>query len=95
MQTLQELRTAKGTFTPDQSGLYHYANSDTRTKLEEAAKDATTNPPKPAWFWYAETPCPIFIGDDTDALVKRWRQWRDSVEDDPASLQTMLMELGE
>lgn len=64
-------------FSRDQSGLFHFRWEVTGTTVEDAAIEAIRNRPKgPAWFWFNDTPTPIYSDDSPDTLVERWRQWR-------------------
>lgn len=76
------LSTQCGAFLMDQAGLWHFENYQAGT-VSEAARDAVANRPRnrdaspsPAWFWFDETPAPMFRDDTADALVLRWEAWR-------------------
>lgn len=73
-------RTIKGEFRKDQSGLWHYSYKSLGT-VHSAAQDAINHhPAEPAWFWFNDTPAPMFTGDTLADLVNRWGVWRASIQ---------------
>lgn len=67
----------KENFRRDRAGLYHYVPHDSLT-LGESAEEAIEIRPKarPAWFWFNNSPAPIYPEDSVQNLLDRWSQWR-------------------
>ena len=70
-------RIKKGKFVRDATGVYHYTPS-TPSDLGQAADEAIRTKPKtrPAWFWFNDTPAPIYPNDKPADLLVRWEEWR-------------------
>lgn len=79
------VRTSKGEFRQDKSGLYHYKNIS-HNHVTNALKDAIQNRPGVAWFWFNDTPAPMFPKDTPDTLQARWETWRKAYQNDRGPL---------
>jgi len=77
----KKIKTAGGEFRRDESGLYHYRNMS-HNHVAYALKDAIKNRPGVAWFWFNETPAPMFPKDTPKTLLARWETWRRAYRDD-------------
>lgn len=68
--------TKKKSFFQDKSGLWHFRWKVGGTTVMDAAKVAIDDyPEEPAWFWFNETPAPIYLDDSPEDLVHRWEKW--------------------
>lgn len=66
------MKTDRGVFRRDRSGLYHYEHLSGVGSVFQATADAIKYRPKSAaWFWFNETPAPIYFGDSANDLVRR------------------------
>ena len=83
--SLKKIRTTGGEFKQDESGLYHYRNIS-HNHVGNALKDAIENRPGVAWFWFNETPAPMFPKDTPKTLLARWKTWRKAYQDDRGAL---------
>ena len=84
------IRTASGHWSKDQSGLWHYKN-DRADDVTGAVHNALREPaPGPAWFWFNDTPVPIYAGDTDQALVQRWRHWLAMIQHNEKLLLSLL-----
>lgn len=72
------MKTAVGVFIQDPSGLWHYRHLGAAGHVNSAVADAIEHRIGPAWFWFNDTPAPIFLSDTVESLVKRWSEWRSS-----------------
>lgn len=72
------VKTEKGEFRKDPSGLFHYKHDPgvvmyraAEDAIEYAGKDAT-----PAWFWFNGIPTPIYPNDTLQTLLERYEVFR-------------------
>lgn len=85
------LKTATGHWRKDPSGLWHYKNDGVGNNVSGAADNAIREPaPGPAWFWFNDTPAPIYVGDTTEVLVQRWQHWRVMIQHQDKLLLPLL-----
>jgi hypothetical protein len=87
-------RTVNGEFRKDRSGLWHYVN--TKDALPFCIVDAIQNRPTgPVWFWFSNTPAPIFPEDvqDHTRLYNRWLEWGNSHHNDECKILTPLLKM--
>lgn len=85
MSLKKVVKTSKGEFRKDKSGLYHYRNIS-HHHMSDALKDAIKNRPGVAWFWFNDTPAPMFPKDTPETLLTRWETWRKAYQDDRGGL---------
>jgi hypothetical protein len=88
------VKTDLGTFTQDSAGLWHYKHEKTGT-VHEAAEDAIRHKPEVAWFWFNDTPAPIFPADNIEALVGRWMHWRRAHQNGGENFLSCLLRLSQ
>ncbi|OGN00730.1 MAG: hypothetical protein A3I26_03810 [Candidatus Yanofskybacteria bacterium RIFCSPLOWO2_02_FULL_43_10] len=85
MSIKKVIKTVGGEFRQDESGLYHYKNIS-HNHVFDALKDAIKNRPGVTWFWFNETPAPIFLKDTPKVLLARWEAWRKAYQSDRGGL---------
>lgn len=90
--TLESKKTGSGIYIKDKSGLWHYKVDIGH--IDNAIDDVLKHKPKEAtWFWFNDTPAPIFSGDTKETLYIRWNEWRDTFQQNPESLLSQLLNL--
>ena len=70
------MKTRIGVYLQDASGLWHYRHTDVTGHVNDAARDAIEYRIGPSWFWFNDTPAPIYNTDDSGSLLERWKAWR-------------------
>lgn len=84
------MKTQRGNFTRDPSGLFHYQNEGNSGQVALVAADAIAyHSISAAWFWFNGTPTPIQRGDTPDILSKRWFEWRQGWIQNPVLLSLL------
>lgn len=89
-----QIKTNHGFFVEDGSGLWHYRHRDFG-HVTSAAQDAIEHKPSVAWFWFNDTPAPMYSEDSVDVLVNRWEEWRCAYQqEDKSFFLYSLLNLG-
>jgi len=87
---MTQIKTKRGCFNLDRSGVWHYEHCS-GGHVTEAAGDAIKHrPASAAWFWFNVTPTPMILGDTARTLSERWKFWRNRYDHDPAELLRQL-----
>lgn len=76
------MKTRSGRLTQDSSGLWHYTTFVAGISVSMAAQDAIEYRVGAAWFWFNYVPAPIYLSDNVETLVERWRKWRVDYQND-------------
>jgi len=90
--------TKCGSYSQDNSGLWHYHSWPGHNALKAAA-DALEHRPvaSAAWFWFAGTFCPINRNEagryTPETLVDQWVWWRDVGQTSAETLTELLGKL--
>ena len=87
----EEIVCELGKYTMDNSGLWHYEPNPGES-IKGAIKDAIkSKPPVAAWFWFNDTPSPIFVEDSGETLYERWLNWREAIQNNNRALPLALL----
>lgn len=84
-------KTELGNYRQDASGLWHYqctGQGSVRVALGDALKN---RPDAASWFWWNDTPSPIFATDDAESLFHRWYEWRLTFQKGQASMLVLAL----
>jgi hypothetical protein len=86
--------TVNGRFRKDRSGLWHYAHTSMGTVYSAAHDAIDYRPAESSWFWFNDTPAPMYTSDSIGSLVGRWSAWRTAIQSGLSSnLVDFLLEL--
>jgi hypothetical protein len=89
------VRTLRGGFFTDADSEWHYQQEEAGGTVDMAAQDAIGHRPAGAcWFWFNNTPTPLFPTDTTEQLVQRWWKWREALCADPSHTVLRLVRVG-
>ncbi len=90
---MSEFKTKLGAFRQDKAGIWHYGCRTLPCHVSTALDDALSNRPIGAtWFWWLDTPAPMYEGDTVQMLYTRWDKWREDFLKDHQSLLHNLYE---
>lgn len=76
-------------YVKDKSDLWHtpryYLDEDHELPplptVFDVIKVVVANHPSPCWFWFNDTPAPIFERDTQEDLYARWSEWRGAYQE--------------